>query len=285
MTFTESFQILGLSKEADASDIKKAYRKKAMALHPDKNASPSAEQDFIRLNKAYEKALIYVDNKDNLHAYLYESYAKKAQQDAARKARAQHAQRVKKTHTKKTAGHNSFKFKYGVFTEIFKSRKYERFIATLIMSVVLSLAFTIDMHTPPVEIVESIVAYREVLSNEVNNLERTRSYFVEGEYNTIEISDSLYMLVKGSHLYRKYHTRVFERTLKVRFYSADGTQYDKLFSDKAYLYWVFVSLFLIPFLGFSISERRKKVGVFFRFYTTKVLPYILVASIVIMHFV
>ncbi|CAF4891165.1 unnamed protein product, partial [Rotaria magnacalcarata] len=35
-------------------EIKKAYRKKALQYHPDKNSSKTAEEIFKQINKAYE---------------------------------------------------------------------------------------------------------------------------------------------------------------------------------------------------------------------------------------
>jgi molecular chaperone DnaJ len=49
------YEILGVSKDADANTIKKAYRKKAIEFHPDKNPGDSvAEEKFKEAAEAYE---------------------------------------------------------------------------------------------------------------------------------------------------------------------------------------------------------------------------------------
>jgi molecular chaperone DnaJ len=48
------YDILGVSKSASADEIKKAYRKKALEWHPDRNKSQEAEGKFKEINKAYE---------------------------------------------------------------------------------------------------------------------------------------------------------------------------------------------------------------------------------------
>jgi molecular chaperone DnaJ len=51
----EYYDILGVSKDADKSQIKKAYRKLAMQYHPDKNPDDKeAEEKFKEINEAYE---------------------------------------------------------------------------------------------------------------------------------------------------------------------------------------------------------------------------------------
>jgi len=47
------YDILGVSKEASAEEIKKAYRKLAVKYHPDKNKDVAAEDMFKKINEAY----------------------------------------------------------------------------------------------------------------------------------------------------------------------------------------------------------------------------------------
>ena len=49
------YEILGITKSADAAAIKKAYRKKAIEYHPDKNpGDAAAEENFKKAAEAYE---------------------------------------------------------------------------------------------------------------------------------------------------------------------------------------------------------------------------------------
>lgn len=48
-------RVLGLNASATSEEIKSAYRKQAMAWHPDRNKSANAEENFKLVQAAYDK--------------------------------------------------------------------------------------------------------------------------------------------------------------------------------------------------------------------------------------
>jgi len=51
---TKYYDLLGVAPNASNDEIKKAFRKKALELHPDKNSSPDAPEKFKEMSAAYE---------------------------------------------------------------------------------------------------------------------------------------------------------------------------------------------------------------------------------------
>jgi DnaJ homolog subfamily B member 12 len=51
---TEYYEIMSLKRDCEEVEIKKAYRKLALALHPDKNGAPGADEAFKMVSKAFQ---------------------------------------------------------------------------------------------------------------------------------------------------------------------------------------------------------------------------------------
>src|SRR4051812_27226757 len=66
------YEVLGVSRDADDTEIKKSFRKLARELHPDVNAhDPDAEEKFKEAAEAYE-VLSDADRRRTYDAYGHE---------------------------------------------------------------------------------------------------------------------------------------------------------------------------------------------------------------------
>ena len=54
MANRDYYDVLGIAKNDSEEDIRKAFRKKAMEYHPDRNKNPDAEAKFKEINEAYQ---------------------------------------------------------------------------------------------------------------------------------------------------------------------------------------------------------------------------------------
>ena len=88
MTRDEACRILGVSKTATPQEIKSAYRKRALATHPDKNPHDGARELFRLIQDAYD-ALIKVVNaeREAVNARARREAETKAKREAAKRSR------------------------------------------------------------------------------------------------------------------------------------------------------------------------------------------------------
>lgn len=126
------YDILGVSQKATLGEIKKAYRKKAMVLHPDVNDNPNANEQFILLNEAYE----YLQNLKTGKTYdqkkhKYTRTSKQRQQRQWEQQERERARRRAQQHAK---------MKYEEFQ---KTDYYKNSVALDVMSDFLNAAFVL----------------------------------------------------------------------------------------------------------------------------------------------
>ena len=54
MALKDPYDVLGVPRTASEKDIKSAFRKKALKLHPDVNKAPDAKERFMECKNAYQ---------------------------------------------------------------------------------------------------------------------------------------------------------------------------------------------------------------------------------------
>ncbi len=54
VAYKDYYTVLGVERDAEAAEIKKAYRKLARKYHPDRNKAPDASERFKEISEAYE---------------------------------------------------------------------------------------------------------------------------------------------------------------------------------------------------------------------------------------
>ena len=99
MSKQDYYKVLGISRNASADEIKKAYRKMALKYHPDRNqGDPKAEEQFKKISEAYEVL------KDSEKRAAYDRYGHSAFQQ---------------TGGGKAGGPGSFHNPFDLFQEVF----------------------------------------------------------------------------------------------------------------------------------------------------------------------
>ncbi|MCB0836073.1 MAG: J domain-containing protein [Bacteroidetes bacterium] len=103
--FKDYYKVLGLEKQASDVEIKEAYRKLALELHPDNNPDKDTHELFVELNEAYQTLSDPDKKRKYLNRYLSRteppkttkvtSYEMTRQKRRTRYARGRYAPRVR----------------------------------------------------------------------------------------------------------------------------------------------------------------------------------------------
>lgn len=78
---TDYYEILGLQRDCSQTEVRKAFRKLSLKVHPDKNKYPGAEEAFKAVSAAFnclsnpeQREKYDNQNLDEVHDYSYEQY-------------------------------------------------------------------------------------------------------------------------------------------------------------------------------------------------------------------
>lgn len=253
------YHILGLEKNASKAEIKRAYRTKAKTLHPDKNQSASAEEEFQKLNEAY----MVLSN--NQRRKKYDS-GQKVDQSTLTQEEVDEIMRRQRRNV-----YSEFQFKSRNEYSPLNYQAYEKW-ATILNTVMMffALSFIIDFYffadfgKTSVERVYSKIEVTMRLSDTNIRLVETPLLTFQTKYhpNFIQKGDSLF--VKKSLFYNNYnYTSNRNPNLIVRI------------QNFAYPYYLFV---IIIFLAGSIglypnlkAERKFNAAIISSFFSVVLL--------------
>ena len=116
LSVTTYYEILGIDERASLAEIKRAYRKKAVLLHPDRNHSPLAHEDFILLTEAYEYLTNLKSGKQPNGFEDWNNYEREqSRQKAAEYANMQYEEYINSDYYRETEALTSFFKHFSVF--------------------------------------------------------------------------------------------------------------------------------------------------------------------------
>ncbi|NMB72838.1 MAG: J domain-containing protein [Bacteroidales bacterium] len=150
------YEILGIPEDASPDEIRQAYRRLALQLHPDVNKAPDAHQRFIELCEAYEILIRYAQREPfSDTAYHFPTPEERADlaswEEVIREARARAKRHSEMRFEKLQKEHEAFQ-KSGLYDLSLLLRYFFHIVAVLIALAL--IAFPIVM-----AIVEEFVAF------------------------------------------------------------------------------------------------------------------------------
>ena len=107
------YELLGIKKNANLNTIRKAFRRKALIVHPDRNKSPDATENFREIANAYE-VLSDPQQRTNYDKTLFVSTTTKTQETKEETKKPRDPSPPKKEESKKykkySPSENSFNY-------------------------------------------------------------------------------------------------------------------------------------------------------------------------------
>jgi len=248
-------KILGLNDDASDEQIKKAWKKKVLQFHPDKNPNDNAQIEFIKVCDAYQKL------SDGTFEKIEETIQPEANEFYKKYNQNLTTEDVEKRR-QKAREHSKYKEMYEEYIlsisykSLRKSFLYKFSNIVAICSLIIGSILFLDYAVlePKVETavilnyqynIDNIVYYVYDLNYQIPTKKR------EYEVSTALSSDNLKGLNYNSFI-KIYKSRILNQNIS--FSHADDT-YQTSMINRFSIYvafWVFIVLFSLPILNFAI---------------------------------
>ena len=251
----EYLQILGLNEDASNEQIKKAWKKKALQFHPDKNPSDNAQMEFIKVCDAYQKLSDWtfekIDEPIQPEANkFYKKYNQNLTTEDVEKRR------------QKAREYSKYKEMYEEYilsisyNSLRKSFLYKFSNIVAVCSLIIGSILLLDYAVlePKVETavilnheynIDNIVYYIYDLNSQIPT--EKREYEISSDFS----SDNFKGL-KYNSLIKIYRSRILNQNISFS-HKDDTFQTSMINRFSIYIaFWVFIILFFLPILNFVI---------------------------------
>jgi len=248
-------KILGLNDDASDEQIKKAWKKKVLQFHPDKNPSDNAQNEFIKVCDAYQNLTSGTfENIDETIPPETNEFYKKYNQNLTKEDIAKRRQKARE--------HNKYKEMYEEYIlsisykGLRKSFLYKFSNIVAVCSLIIGSILFLDYSVlePKAETAVILNQYYNI-DNVVYNV-YDLNYQIPTEKREYEVSTAFsndnFKGLKYNSFIKIYKSRILNQNIS--FSHADHTyQTSMLNRFSIYIaFWVFIVLFSLPILNFTI---------------------------------
>ena len=235
------FQILGLNENASQDEIKKQYRKLAMRLHPDRNPSPKAKEEFLLLTEAYE--ILTGKKPAPKTSRSISKSAEKTTEERVKEAK----KRIFEQQEKERLENERY------FQSLFRGRKWKMLKLTAILGMILSVLILSDYFIPYHLQETRITQYTTKVDN--------GGHFVARNLVLTADEESYYLDKMDFKLFGEYpdvfvvKTWIFHNPTTLLSDQKTAIQaYPIIFSFYS-VHWIILLVFLLPIFVLTIKRR------------------------------
>lgn len=253
-------KILGVHLNATPQEIKKAYRRKALLYHPDKNPSDAAMEKFIAVQEAYEYLIHPPAVQATQYTYKDFNHPERAKTDDDKQQRFKEArERYEQQKAREKQENEAY------FSKISQGKLWNYFRIVMAFSTLLALLLVVDQFLPSRWVKDTVsrgdagIYYKGFNEGNVSPLYTNsgKSMWLEREH-FLEIIEGKDIYLEESFLLRELK--------QVYFFNIKG-EWTVTHTDYSVqsIYWAIVLLLLIPLITYLAKSRTLIYSFLFQF--------------------